>query len=189
MGAATMMLLWIIAALLISSLLVYLSARHTRRLLPEIELPPGETLPRTPVQRAAGWSLAAVSVLSALAAVVVIWSGPAAWWETDAIRLTFTGLLLVALLAYLGFTLSVRRMAERDDGTFDERDQLILGRSSAGVGGAMMVTVAIWMIALTESNNDTHLVPTYYLYLMFWSCVMMNVIASLAGVLLAYRKG
>jgi hypothetical protein len=32
------------------------------------------------------------------------------------------------------------------------------------------------------------MVPSYYLYLVFWSLVMTNVIASLAGILLAYRR-
>jgi hypothetical protein len=52
-----------------------------------------------------------------------------------------------------------------------------------------MVVVAAWMVALTEAYRETHLVPSYYLYLMFWSCVMTNVIASIAGILLAYRRG
>ena len=52
----------------------------------------------------------------------------------------------------------------------------------------MMVVLAAWMVGLIEAHIETRLVPTYFLYLIFWSCVMTNVIASLAGILLAYRR-
>ena len=52
----------------------------------------------------------------------------------------------------------------------------------------MMTVMAAWMIALTEAYLATQLVPSYYLYLVFWSLVMTNVIASIAGILLAYRR-
>lgn len=94
-------------------------------------------------------------------------------------------LLVAGLIIYVT---SLRTLEARDDGTFDERDSTILARSYAGVGGAMMVVVAVWMVALTEAHRETHMMPTYYLYLMFWSCVMTNVIASIAGILLAYRR-
>jgi hypothetical protein len=181
-------ILWIILAVLVAGLLVYLGSLRTRRLLPEIVLADGEKLPRTPLQKHASWALAVVSLLTVAAAGLVAYHGPEVWWDSDRVRLTVTGILIAALVAYLVFTLVIRALENRDDGAFDERDAAILSRSHAGVGGAMMVVVAAWMIALTEAYRETHLVPSYYLYLMFWSCVMTNVIASIAGILLAYRK-
>ncbi|MFC1777956.1 hypothetical protein ACFL3I_11560 [Pseudomonadota bacterium] len=52
----------------------------------------------------------------------------------------------------------------------------------------MMVIVAVWMVALTEAFHQTGFIPSYFLYLIFWSAVMTNVIASIAGILLAYRR-
>ena len=52
----------------------------------------------------------------------------------------------------------------------------------------MMVIIAVWMVALVETHVETRLIPSYFLYLIFWSCVMTNVIASLAGILLSYRR-
>ncbi len=52
----------------------------------------------------------------------------------------------------------------------------------------MMVVMAAWMIGLIEAHIETRLIPSYFLYLVFWSLVMTNVIASLAGILLAYRR-
>jgi len=181
-------ILWITVGLLIAGILVYLASVRTRRLLPEIELPPGEKLPRTPLQRLAGWTLLVVVLLTGVATSLVTWHGPQVWWDNDPIRLTVTFVLIAALVVYFIFTLRIRTLQARSDGSFDERDSTILGRSYAGVGGAMMGIVAVWMIALTEAFNETHLIPSYFLHLIFWSCVMTNVIASIAGILLAYRQ-
>ena len=181
-------ILWIIAGLLISGILIYFAALRTRRLLPEIKLPDGQTLPKTLLQQNSGRTLGVVVFLTIAAASMVIYHGPEVWWETDRVRLIFTFVLLAALFTYLVFTLSIRGLESREDGSFDERDLMILRGSYAGVGGAMMTIVAVWMIALTEFFNETGLIPSYYLYLIFWSCVMTNVIASIAGILLAYRR-
>ena len=159
-----------------------------RTTLPAVELPPGEEMPRTAVQRYAARTLFAAGALIVVAAGVLAWYGPQAWWDTDGIRHAVTFLLLCALLVFLVFTKAVQALESRDDGSFDERDSIIMGRSSAGVGGAIMVVVAAWMVGLTEAHHETGLVPSYYLYLIFWSVVMTNVVASLAGILLAYRR-
>jgi len=181
-------LFWIVVGLLIVSIVVYLSSLRTRRRLPVIELPEGESLPITPLQRYSGLTLITVATFSAIAAAIVIYHGPQVWWDNDSVRLTVTFLLLAGLVAYLIFIITISAMEKRGDGSFDERDSSILASSYAGVGGAMMTVIAIWMVALTETFHDTGLVPTYFLYLIFWSCVMTNVIASIAGILLAYRR-
>ena len=181
-------ILWIILALLIAAAIVIASSLKTRRSLPPIELPDGESMPVTPLQRHARRALFAAVALSLVAAASVAWFGPQAWWDEDPLRHAVTAMMLGALVAYLYFTMQARSLEARDDGSFDERDQAILARSGAGVGGAMIVVLAAWMVGLTETHIETRLVPTYFLYLIFWSCVLTNVIASLAGVLLAYRR-
>ena len=180
--------LWIVVALLIAGAIVFVSSLKTRRTLLQLDLPDGEVLPKTLVQRRAGWALLAVVLLTATAAAFVLWFGPQAWWDVDAIRHPVTALLLAGLIVYLVFAQSVRALEARGDGSFDERDAAILNRSCAGVGGAMMAVMAAWMIGLIESHIETRLIPSYYLYLVFWSLVMTNVIASLAGIVLAYRR-
>jgi len=182
-------LLWIVIALLVVALLVVFAARRTRSLLPEIELPPGETMPIAPVQRLAGRTLLVIALLVVAATAVVAGFGPATWWSNDPVRLFVTALLLAALVALLVFNLRVKALQARDDGSFDERDAFILARACGGVGGAMMGVTAIWMIALVESYRATGLVPSYWLYLMFWSLVMTHVLASMAGIVLSYRRG
>lgn len=184
-----MPLLWIIAALLLGGAIVFVSSLRTRRSLPAIELPDGETLPRTELQKRAGRALLAVMLLTAAAAALLVWFGPQTWWEVDAVRHGVTALLLCGLIVFLVFTLGVRQLETSGDGRLDERDIAIMGRSCAGVGGAMMVVIAAWMIGLVEAYVETRLIPSYFLHLIFWSLVMTNVIASLAGILFAYRRG
>ncbi len=181
-------IVWTVTALAIASILVYVLAVRSQRRQPKIELPDGEKMPRTPLQRYAGWTLLEVGFLTALAAGIVVVHGPEVWWEHDRVRLTVTLVLLAALAAYLVFYLGIRKLRSRGEALFDERDAVILNRSGAGAGGAMMTVMAAWMIGLVEAYNDTGLVPSYFLYLVFWSLVMTNVIASLADILLAYRR-
>ena len=182
------LILWLAAAVLLAGIIVFVSALATRRQLPPVELADGETLPRTALQKRAAWTLIAVAALTAAAGGCVAFFGPQVWWNDDTVRLSVTFLLLAGLLVYLVFTIGVRSLEQRGDGTFDERDAQIMSRSCAGVGGAMMVIIAVWMVALMETHIETRLIPSYFLYLIFWSCVMTNVIASLAGILLSYRR-
>jgi hypothetical protein len=181
-------ILWLIAALLIGGIVVFVSSLATRRQLPAVAMPDGEKLPKTALQKRAALALFAVIVLTAIAAGLLAIVGPETWWDDDRVRLTVTFLLLAGLGVYLAFTISIRALVARDDGSFDERDGAIMARSCTGVGGAMMAVLAVWMIALVETYIETRLVPSYFLHLIFWSCVMTNVIASLAGILLAYRR-
>jgi hypothetical protein len=137
-----MKLLWLVIALGLSAAVVFFAAARTRRILPPVELPPGEKLPSTPLQRLTRWCFVLVGV-----------------W------------------------------AAQESGKLDERDRAILARAPAGVGGAMMVVMAVWMIALTEGFRPAGgQMPTYFLYLIFWSCVMVNAMAHIGGVLIAYRR-
>jgi H+/Cl- antiporter ClcA len=82
----------------------------------------------------------------------------------------------------------VVRWTARDDGTLDERDRAILAGASAGQAPAMLVTLAAWMIGLVEAYRSTHLIPSVFLYLIFWSCIVVSVLSLLAGVALGYRR-
>ena len=179
-------ILWMVMALLVAGAIVFVSALRTRRQIPA--LPEGMSLPPTPMQRYARLALSGVLLFALAAGVCVTVVGAETWWESDPVRLGVTGALLAALLVFVGFMVAVRALESRDDGSFDERDQAILGRACAGVGGAMMVVLAAWMIGLVETFHETRLVPSYFLYLMFWSCVMTNIVASLAGILVAYKR-
>lgn len=183
-----MTILWIILALVIAFALVALAARRTRRLLPALELPPGETLPAAPLQRLATRGFIAAGALTAVSAGIVALAGPQRFRDDDGVRLAVTGLMIVALIAAALVSLRASRWASTGDGLLDERDRTILAGASGGQAGAMLVALAAWMIGLTEAFRTAGGVPVVYLYLMFWSIVLVSQLAWLAGIVLTYRR-
>jgi len=183
-----MTILWIILALVIASALVALGTRRSRRLLPALELPPGETFPATPLQRLATQSLIAAGALTAVCAGIVTVAGPQRFWDDDAVRLSVTGLVIVALVVAATVSLRASRWMSAGDGLLDERDRAILASASGGQAGAMLVVLAAWMIGLTEAFLPAGGVPVVYLYLMFWSVLLVSQLAWLAGLVLTYRR-
>lgn len=181
-------ILWTVLALAAAFALVVVAVNRARRRLPPLEIPAGEKLPTTPLQRLAAWSLAAVFLLAAAAAVVVALNGVDAAWNDDPVRLTATGFVLAAIAVYAVYGSRVAWLASRDDGTLDERDRAILAAAPAGQAPAMLVTLAVWMIVLIERHHATHLVPSAYLYLLFWSTLLVSILALLTGVVVGYRR-
>lgn len=181
-------ILWIILALGAAFGALYAVVRRAQRQLPPLVLPPGETMPTTAMQRLAWQTLVPVLLLTLAATAVVVHHGVDVWWNNDRVRLTATGLLLAGLALFTYYIIRVRIWIIRDDGTLDERDRAILASAPAGQAPAMMVTLAAWMIGLTESFRATHLVPSAFLYLIFWSLVMVSILAMLSGVIIGYGR-
>jgi hypothetical protein len=179
---------WMVIAVLAALGVVYVAAHRVRAQLPPIVLPGGEPMPKTRLQRLAAVGLAIVAVCTAVAIGLVWHYGPDVFWHDDTVRLAVTFTLLAGLVAYAGCVALAGHWAARDDGGVDERDRAIVTRAPAGQAGAMLVVLAVWHIALGETFKSTRLVPSYFLYLILWSCIMVSALAWLAGVLLTYRR-
>jgi hypothetical protein len=182
------LILWTVIALGAAFGLTYLAVRRNVRRLPPIVLPAGETMPVTALERLAKRSLILVLLPTLAAAAVVAYHGPDVWWANDHVRLLATGLLVAALAAFTFYVARIGAWTSRDDGTLDERDRAILASAPAGQAPAMLVTLAAWMIGLIEAYHGVESVPTVFLYLIFWSCVMVSVLALLAGVVVGSRR-
>ena len=183
-----MIILWIVATLLVAFAVLAYTLRASRRSLPALVLPDGESLPSTPVQRLAARALIGVTVFAVAAAAVVTHHGLQATWDQDIIRWTATGLLMAALAVFSVYMTQVGRWLATDDGPCDERDRAIIATAGSGQAPAIIVTLAAWMIALTERYHVTHLIPSAALYAIFWSCIMVSLMALLAGVVIGYRR-
>lgn len=181
-------ILWIVLAVAVALAFVYFGALRARRLLPKLELPPGESLPQTPLQRMAKWTLGFSALLVALAAAIVVYHGPQVYWDDDRVRLTVMGLLMAVLATFSVLMVRTAKWIAGDAAQMDERDRAILAHAPAGQGGAILVTLGAWIIGLAETYHETHQVPIVFLYLMFWSCLMMSLLAWLAGIVLGYRR-
>jgi len=181
-------ILWAVAALVAGGAVLAGGAWIAAQKQPKPELPPGETMGSTPLQRKARWAIALGAVISAAAAGVVAYYGPIPAFESDTVRIVVTLLLLAALGVLAGFGMQMQRLAKRDDATIDERDRAILSRAPAAQGAAILVTLAVWIVALQQTYWSVHQVPMDFLYMIFWSCVIVSQLALPIGVLLGYRR-
>jgi len=182
------MILWTVAALAAGLLAIVIVTRLAIRSRPPLRLPPGERLPSTPLQRLAYWCLSLGSLFSAAAAVLVVRFGPRTYYGDDRVRLGVTALLLAAIVVLAFFGMRARHWVAREDPALDERDRAILGRAPAAQAVAMLVTLAVWVVGLQQAFLSTRLVPMVYLYLVFWSCLVVQGLALPVGVLLGYRR-
>jgi hypothetical protein len=181
-------LLWTVAALAAGLLAILIATRVALKSRPPLTLPPGERLPSTPLQRLARACLALGSLFAAAAAAVVVRVGPKTFYDDDRVRLFVTALMLASIAVLGFFGARVGQWLARGETVLDERDREIFGRAPAAQSLAVVVTLAVWIVALQETFLGTRLVPMVYLYLVFWSCVIVNLLALPIGVLLGYRR-
>jgi hypothetical protein len=179
-------ILWVIAAL--AAVLAGVAIAMRVGLEHQPPQPHGERVPSTPLQQIARRSLL-LGLLPALTAVGLVFHfGPVRFDSDSAVRLPITGLLVVSVLVFAGLAFRTRSMAARDDGTLDERDRAILDRAAVAQSVAVIVALAAWVVGLAEAYHATHLVPSIFLYLVFWSCLIVNLAAFPIGILLGYRR-
>jgi hypothetical protein len=181
-------ILWAVLAIGLVGIVVLVASYRARPAIPPLHLPPGEKLPGTPLQRLVRWSLA-LGLLPLVAAVAVVASvGPVAYDEDDTLRLLGTVLLIASMAVLVVPMIVAGAWASRSDGRLDERDRAILSHAPTGQAAAMLVVLAVWIIALQESYRGAPGIPEAYLYLIFWSCLLVSLLVSNASILLAYRR-
>jgi hypothetical protein len=181
-------ILWITVALAVAFVLVYLAARRARLLRPPIVLPPGESMPTTPLQRLSQRALVVCVLLAVAAAAIVIYHGPQVYWDNDRVRLTVMGLLMAMLFMFSFVGIRTAAWMAKGETNFDEHDRTIMAGAPAGQVGAILATLGAWIIGLAETYHDAGNVPVVYLYLIFWSCLVMSLLAWLGGIVLGYRR-
>ncbi|MFC1661011.1 hypothetical protein ACFL3S_06100 [Gemmatimonadota bacterium] len=179
-------LIWGVLALAVGFIGLWVMAR--RAMPPAPPLPPDVELGATPLQRAARWGLGVGLFLAACAAVVIVWYGPETTYDDDNIRLAFTFLLLAVLVSLVVSTSWIVVRARRDKSLMDERDRAILDRAPAVQGIAVILTLAVWMIGLVEHFRPVGAIPTYYMYLVFWCCLLVHLMGLPLGILIGYRR-
>lgn len=178
---------WILLALVAGLVVVFFSVRRALREQPPLDLEPGER-GVTPLQRLSLWALAIGLAITACAVGLVVYYGPEAFDTNDAVRLTVTGVLLLGLALFTAFLVRVRFWLARGESVLDERDRAILRGAPAVQPGAMLVTLAIWLVGLQETYRATRHVPLVYLYLIFWSVLFVDLVALPLGILIGYRR-
>jgi hypothetical protein len=148
----------------------------------------GAASPLTLMQRNAWLGVAVgVSTLGAITVLINIY-GVAEYWNNDAFRLTIVGIFMAALLISAVLLLA-STSGRKDSARFDERDRLVLAKAGTYQIGFVLVSLAIWLVALGQRFHLEGAVPMVYLYMMFGSVVMISFIGQAAGILLGYWLG
>jgi len=135
-----------------------------------------------PLQKRAWYGLGmGVIWVIAIAVVFIVKGGIGTFHEDTGFRLIYSGLLIGGLIAYL--------LIMRKPGQVDERDRLIMCKAPAVQLWAVIISVVIWMIALTESYWDEGHIPVVFPYLISNSLFIVNTLAHSIGILIGYQRG
>lgn len=144
--------------------------------------------PMTPLQRRAWWGLG-IGVLTLVTLFAIIArAGAVAYWEDDALRLTVM-LLFIAGLTAQAILPGLAMFGGGGQRPLGERDRAILARAPVAQSAAVLLTLAVWVVALAARYHDQAAVPMVYLYLIFGSVVLVNMTAQSLGIVLGYRFG
>ena len=136
-----------------------------------------------PLQKRALYSFVIGLVLTTVLIVVFVAQGDITAFERNLnLRLIMYAVLIGVPLVYLILVnLTLRKPTQ-----LDERDRLIIERSSRAQWLAVIFTLLVWTIALTEVYRDQGQVPIAFLKLIFTSTLIISTLAHSLGILVGY---
>jgi len=143
-----------------------------------------------PLQKRAWYALALGVTLSVAIVLVFVTrgGGVAAYSEDTGMRLTVSG-LFVGFMALYGIVLFATRPGRGGvKALMDERDRAVMSRALLVQLWAVILSLVVWAIALTEVYWDQGHIPVVFPYLVFGSVLIINMLAQAAGILLGYRR-
>ena len=138
-----------------------------------------------PLQKRAWWGLGVGLVFAAAFTLVFILKGGIATFDED------QGFRIIIDILWIGglvTNLVIVNLALREKGMVDERDRLIVDRAPRIQWLAVIFTLVVWMITLTEVYHDTGLVPSVFLYVIFMSVLIVSTLAQSLGILIGYWR-
>ena len=138
-----------------------------------------------PLQKRALYSFVIGLVITiALIAVLVARGDITAFDRDQNLRLIMYAVLIGVPLVYLILVnITLRKPTQ-----IDERDRLIIERSSRAQWLAVIFSLVAWTIALTEIYRDQGQVPIAFLNLIFMSTLIIGTLAQSFGILLGYWR-
>jgi hypothetical protein len=138
-----------------------------------------------PLQKRALYSLFIGVVLTIALIVVLVAQGDITAFEKDPnLRLILYAALVGVPLVYLilvNLTLSKPTQ-------IDERDRLVIEKSSRVQWLAVIFSLAAWTITLTEVYRSQGQIPIAFLNLIFMSILIIGTLAQSLGILLGYWR-
>lgn len=141
-----------------------------------------------PLQKRALISLVLGMVWTAILVVLFVLRGGVEQFESDSTTRVLLSLLFVAMLVLAGLLGVPWKAKSRLGKDVDERDLEILRRAPQVQLLAVMLTLAGWVIGLTEYYWEQGCMPITWPYLMLFSALIASTLAQSLGVLLGYRR-
>jgi len=137
------------------------------------------------LQKRALYSLVIGLVLTIILIAVLVAQGDVAELEENLnLRLIMYAVLVGVPLVYLVLVgLTLRKPTQ-----VDERDRLIIERSSRTQWLAVIFALATWTIVLTEIYREEGQVPITFLNLIFISILIIGTLAQSLGILIGYWR-
>ena len=138
-----------------------------------------------PLQKRALYSFIIGLVLTVALIVFMVAQGDTTAFDTDLnVRLVMYAAVIGIPLIYLILV----KITLRKPTQFDERDRLILERSVIAQWFAVILTLVVWTIALTEIYHDSGQIPVIFLNLIFFSALILSTLAQSLGILVGYWR-
>ena len=136
-----------------------------------------------PLQKRALYGLA-FGVVWAVAIIVVfiVKGGVSTFSEDQGFRLIIDGLWIGGLIFYAILMLTLRKKTQ-----VDERDRLILGRAPVVQLWAVILSLVIWTIVITEIYWDQG-IPPIFMYIIFMFTLIVSTVAQSIGILIGYWR-
>ena len=142
----------------------------------------------TPLQKRA-WLGLGVGVGMALAIGAVFIARGVTSFDDDLVLRAIAYVLCVGGLLVYAVTLRIkRRKPGRSEVLIDERDKEIVRRATMVQVWAVLISLFIWAIALTEAYWDQKSIPIIYAYVIAISGLIVNILAQAIGILIGYRR-
>ena len=141
-----------------------------------------------PLQKRA-WLGLGIGLISGLGILlVVLIKGATNFHDDTGMRLMIDGFWIGGLVLYCASIFVTRRKNGQKEILRDERDEAIMARAGQVQILAIIVSLVIWAIALTEVYWDDGQIPIVFPYLMFIFTLVINIIAQALGILLGYWR-
>lgn len=146
-----------------------------------------------PLQKRAWIGLGVGVVISVAMLAVFVIKGVTAFHENLEMRVIVDILLVGGLIAWAVLLASTRafpgwRIPGWAKVSCDERDETIIRRALSVQLLAVIFSLVAWAIALTEVYWEQGQIPIVYPYLIFFSTLIVNMMAQAIGILIGYRR-
>ncbi len=135
------------------------------------------------------WLGLGVGVVMSLGITAIFIARGVTSFDDDLVLRGITYVLCVGGFVVYAVTRRIRRRKPGDSEVLvDERDKAIVRSATMLQVWAVMLSLFIWAIALTEAYWGEKSIPIIYVYLIAISGLIVNILAQAIGILIGYRR-